>query len=201
MRLFQFMPVVCLALLPVLLGLGAKDALAANGDGDGVQTIARQTDTLDTLFADLKREADPKAARRISEQIWANWRESGSATGNLLMQWTDKAVEARKLGLALDFLDQVIVLMPEYAEAWNRRATIHYLMGNPAKSMADISMVLALEPRHFGALAGMAGILADEGKDALALKAWQELLDIYPANREAQNKLAELAEKLAGDRI
>lgn len=162
---------------------------------------AKPANTLDALFAELKRERDEKKAKRISERIWAKWRDSGSATANLLMQWADKAISENKSALALDLLDQVVVLMPDYAEGWNRRATLNYAVGEHGKSMADIDRVLALEPRHFGAIAGMAAILAATENDALELRAWEQLLEIYPANRQAQERVAELAEKLAGDRI
>ena len=161
----------------------------------------QSANTLDSLFADLKRERDDRQAKRISERIWAKWRDSGSATANLLMQWADKAVSDKKNGLALDLLDQVVVLMPDYAEGWNRRATLNYAMGRHAKSMSDISRVLALEPRHFGAISGMAAILAASGNDELEMRAWEQVLEIYPANRQAQTRLGELADKLAGSRI
>ena len=101
---------------------------------------------------------------------------------------------------ALDFLDQVTVLDPAYSEGWQRRATLHYTMGDPRKSMADIAEVLRREPRHLGALAGMAGILSEAGKDELALKAWQRYLDVYPADRDAQEVVTKLTEKIAGSR-
>ena len=126
-----------------------------------VNATQQSADTLDSLFAELKRERDDRQARRISERIWARWRDSGSATANLLMKWADKAVADKKNGLALDLLDQVVVLMPDYAEGWNRRATLNYALGQHGKSMSDISRVLTLEPRHFGAISGMAAILAD----------------------------------------
>ena len=157
--------------------------------------------TFDSLFAELKRERDEKQAKRISQRIWAKWRDSGSATANLLMQWADKAIADKKTGLALDLLDQVVVLMPDYPEGWNRRATLNYTLGKYDKSMSDISRVLALEPRHFGAIAAMAAILAASGNDKLELRAWEQMLEIYPANRQAQTRLEELSEKLAGSRI
>jgi len=67
--------------------------------------------------------------------------------------------------------------------------------------MADINHVLAIEPRHFGALAGMAAILGEQGSDEMALKAWERYLEIYPADREAQDVVTKLSEKLAGSRI
>lgn len=153
-----------------------------------------------TLFDALKRERDADKARGIANQIVSNWRQSGSATVDLLMQWAGKAVSDKNNGAALDFLDQVTVLQPDYAEAWNRRATLHYTMGDLRKSMADINQVLSEEPRYFPAIAGMATILTDSGEDALALKAWERYLAIYPADRDAQENMLKLSDKLAGSR-
>lgn len=155
---------------------------------------------IDTLFAELKRERDQDKAREISNRIRVEWQDSGSATVNLLMQWAAKAVETNRQATALDIFDQVITLSPNYVEGWNQRATLHYQMGNYRKSMSDINRVLALEPRHFGALAGMAAILTSSGEDELALRAWEQFLDIYPADRKAQEQLGDLEEKLAGNR-
>ncbi|WP_455270209.1 hypothetical protein [Rhizobium herbae] len=155
---------------------------------------------LDTLFSELKRERDQDKAREISDRIRIEWQDSGSASINLLMQWASKAVESNRQATALDIFDQVITLSPLYVEGWNQRATLHFQMGNYRKSMSDINRVLAIEPRHFGALAGMAAMLTSTGKDELALRAWEQFLAIYPADRRAQEQLGELEEKLAGDR-
>ena len=155
---------------------------------------------LDTLFAALKRQRDADKAREIADAIRSEWQVSGSASVDLLMQWAAKAVAASKQPSALDLYDQVIALDPTYVEGWNQRATLHYQMGNYRKSMSDINQVLALEPRHFGALAGMAAILSASGEDALALKAWERFLAVYPAERKAQEQLGEIEEKLAGNR-
>jgi tetratricopeptide (TPR) repeat protein len=176
-------------------------APAQDQAAEPAKTMPDETvDPIDRLFAELKRESDADEAERISRRIWALWRDSGSATANLLMQWADKAVADKNNSLALDLLDQVVVLMPDFAEGWNRRATLHYAMGNHAKSMADINRVLSLEPRHFGAMAGMAAILDAAGNDALALRAWEQMLRVYPANHQAQDKVGELADKLAGSK-
>lgn len=163
-------------------------------------SLATPGQRLDALFADLKRERDEDKAREVANRIRLEWQESGSATVNLLMQWANKATADDKKSVALDILDQVIVLAPDYVEGWNRRATLHYQMGNFRKSMSDVNRVLALEPRHFGAIAGMATMLDEAGKSELAMRAWQQFLDIYPSDRKAQEQLGELAEKLAGSR-
>ena len=156
---------------------------------------------LDSLFGQLKRERNEKAAERIAGQIWEEWFQSGSASIDLMMQWAQHAMEQQKYDVALDFLDEVITLQPTYAEGWNRRATVNFMMSNYAKSMSDIDHTLALEPRHFGALSGMAQILKNTGKKELALKAYQRVLDIYPMMRSAQSEVATLSEELAGEGI
>lgn len=156
---------------------------------------------LDKLFADLKHERNEKAAERIAARIWAEWEKSGSATIDLMMLWSKQAMDAKKFDVALDFLDQVVVLDPSYSEGWNRRATVHFMMQNYSKSMADINRTLALEPRHFGALSGMAQILKNTGHKERALDAWQQVLVIYPMMRSAQNEVGTLSEELAGEGI
>ncbi|MEO5756912.1 MAG: hypothetical protein ABIQ51_08680, partial [Mesorhizobium sp.] len=91
---------------------------------------------LDQLFSDLKRERNEKAAERIAGNIWSEWSQSGSASIDLMMQWSQKAIEGQKFDVALDFLDQVVTLQPAYAEGWNRRATVHFMMKNYGKSMS-----------------------------------------------------------------
>lgn len=163
--------------------------------------VEKPAETLDTLFADLKRERREKAAERIAGRIWEHWFHSGSASIDLMMQWSNEAMKANKYAVALDFLDRVTVLQPDFAEGWNRRATLHFMMKNYAKSMADIDKTLRLEPRHFGALAGMGQILKDRGQKALALRAYERVLEVYPMMRSAQGEVAALSEELAGEGI
>lgn len=156
---------------------------------------------LDKLFEELRRERKEMAAERIASRIRDNWFDSGSASIDAMMQWSQEAIEAKKYGVALDFLDRVTVLQPDYAEGWNRRATVHFLMNNYRKSMADIDRTLRLEPRHFGALSGMGSILKQSGRKELALDAYERALSIYPMMRNAQKEVAELSEELAGEGI
>lgn len=166
-------------------------------DGSGSST----SEQLDQLFEELRHERNERAARRIALRIGKVWRESGSATGDLLMQWADDAVKAKKFSVALDFLDQVVMLYPSYAEGWNRRATVHFMMSDHARAMSDIARTLDLEPRHFGALSGLARILQMGGQEEKALEAYARVLEIYPMMRNAQNALTELSDSLAGQGI
>lgn len=204
MRHFPFARFVLSALAGLALAgslVGPLSAQAASPEATKpAKAEPQKRETLDTLFDDLKRQRNADEAKRIADRIWSRWRDSGSATGNLLLQWADKAIAEKKHGLALDLLDQITVLLPDFPEGWNRRATLHFIMGNHDLSMSDINRVLRLEPRHFGALAGMAAIFGADGNDELALKAWERMLDVYPTNREAQKKVGEISDKLAGSR-
>lgn len=193
----------------VLLFLGGFALLASStlANAQSAPTTVAPTEqaghaaALDKLFGELKRERKEKAAERIAARIWDEWRHSGSASIDAMMQWSDDAVKEKKFGVALDFLDRVTVLEPDYAEGWNRRATVHFMMNHFRKSMADIDQTLRLEPRHFGALSGMGEILKQSGRKEQALSAYERALDVYPMMRSAQKEVAELSEELAGEGI
>ncbi|MEX3010356.1 hypothetical protein [Hoeflea sp. TYP-13] len=177
----------------------AQDTVATEEQAAAVTKT--RSERLDDYFFKLKREPEPASARRIADRIWAEWRKSDSATANQLMEWANDAIRDKRYFTALDLLDQITVLMPDFAEGWNRRATLHFIMNNHAKSMADIHVVLQLEPRHFGALMGMASILSAAGSDKAALGTYLKVLEVYPAMREAQKRVGELSEELTGDEI
>lgn len=155
---------------------------------------------LDGMLTALKRERSPQIARQLANSVMARWNTSQSPTADLLLEWAKKATDEKRTAAALDFLDQAIALNPEFVGAWNQRATLHYTMGNYKKSVSDINKVLELEPRHFGALAGLAAILSERGSQEAALKAWERYVEIYPADREAQEFVITISEELAGTR-
>lgn len=193
---------------PGQLGQSLPEAKAPEPSGEAAATQAALTqsapteaDSVNKLLNDLKRERDPQAAQRIASRLFTLWSKSDSATVNLLLEWADTAIKEKRNAAALDFLDQAITLAPDFAGAWNKRATLHYTLGEQRKSMADINRVLALEPRNFGALAGMASILREAGRKEMALRAWERYLEIYPTDRQAQEVVTTLSEELAGSRL
>lgn len=193
---------VCLALAAPLLALAparAQPVSATQALVPSAREAERQNKALDDLFASLKRQRNQAEAERTASQIGAAFARSGSASIDLMMGWATKALSEKKFDLALDFLDQVIALKPTYAEAYNRRATVHFTMQNYQKAMSDIQRTIALEPRHFGALSGLAQIMDNTGREALALRAYERVLDVYPALRSAQDEVGRLADKLAGE--
>lgn len=206
MRFFDINLIASLTAAALLTVATPVTVTAQSNGSEAVQDAKTEAppsrgDKLDDYFSQLKREYQPAPAKRIADSIWAEWRQSGSATGDQLMAWANEAMRDERHHMALDLLDQVIILLPEYAEGWNRRATLHYMMDNHSKSMADISRVLQLEPRHFGALMGMGSILSQAGRDEAALNAYLKVLEVYPAMREAQDRVATLSDDLAGDEI
>jgi tetratricopeptide (TPR) repeat protein len=176
-------------------------AWAAAGSPEAAPPAPTEQSRLDKLFFDLKHERGEQAAARIADMIRAEWLRSGSATIDLLMQNAGKAMQEKKYDAALDFLDEVTVLAPDFAEGWNRRATLHYMMRRYAKSMADIKRTLRLEPRHFGALSGMAAIFKLYDNKQAAYDAFRRVLDVYPMLRSAQDEVGTLADELAGEGI
>lgn len=203
-KVFAFLLISSLAALPALADapkVPLPSEQKAEAKAKPAEPELTHEQKLDKLFGELKRERNEAAAKRISGRIWQEWGKSGSASIDLMMGWSQKAMNDKKYDVALDFLDQVTVLDPKYPEAWNRRATVHFMMQNFAKAMADIEQTLELEPRHFGALAGMAAIMQTRDRKELALSAYQRVLDIYPMDRNAQNQVSTISEDLAGEPI
>ena len=153
---------------------------------------------LDFLFGALKVAPDEASAKNIEDRIWALWLASGSDTCTLLMTRVKKAVDAEDYGLAIRLLDAVIEIRPKYVEAWNRRATVFFLQRDYGSALADLTQVLAREPRHFGALAGLGAIMIDIGNDKAALDAYRRALEIDPHLKGVADKVKTLTDKVEG---
>ncbi|MBO0662969.1 hypothetical protein LQ948_08620 [Jiella sp. MQZ9-1] len=180
---------------------GAADALPSDGPPNATADAKpneTQAQTLDRLFGELRKQPDADKARSIAAQIERQWRRSGSATVDLLMQRAAKAMADQNNAAALDVLDQTIVLDPAYAEAWNRRATLNFTMNKFGKSLADIEQTLAREPRHWGALMGLGMILEHLDENQKAFDTYMKVLAIYPALKSAQDAAGRLADELTG---
>ncbi|MCE7998665.1 MAG: hypothetical protein HEP70_07395 [Rhodobiaceae bacterium] len=135
---------------------------------------------LDRLFSQLAQSKTPEDAKVIEDLIWDVWNRSGSISVDLLM---DRALEAMAAGdydNSLTFLDEIVDLAPGYSEGWNKRATVHFLRDDYASALGDLEATLALEPRHFGAIAGLALVLEDLGDKEGALDAYRRVLAVYP---------------------
>ncbi len=154
--------------------------------------------SIDFLFEALKAAPDAETAKLIENRIWALWFASGSDTADLLMTRVKQAMEANDADLALRLLNAIIELNPDYAEAWNRRATLYFTKKDYAHALGDIAQVLAREPRHFGALTGLGMILQDMGEDKRALEAFRRALAIDPHLQKVPEFVKALSEKIEG---
>lgn len=135
---------------------------------------------LDGLFAALKAAPDDRSAKIIGDRLDQIFADSGSPAADLLMMRANAATEAKQLDLALQLLDQVILLEPDYIGALARRATILYARDDYAAALADIREVLAREPRHYAMLYGLALIFRELGEEKRALEALRRALAVNP---------------------
>jgi len=159
---------------------------------------ADRTKGLDFLFGALKAAPDEASARHVEARIWAMWMQTSSDTAALLMSRAKTAMDAKKTDVALQLLDSVIKLRPDYIEAWNRRATIYYVKNDYVRAMQDIQQVLTREPRHFGALAGLGMIMQDIGDEKRALEAFRKALAVNPYLEKVPDIVKSLTEKVEG---
>jgi tetratricopeptide (TPR) repeat protein len=167
---------------------------------DKLPKVARgdRIKNLDFLFEALKVAPDADSAKLVEGRIWALWLASGSDTTDLLMTRAKTAADAKDTKLAIQLLDAVVELRPDYVEAWNRRATIHFASKDYGRSLADIRQVLAREPRHFGALSGLGVIMQEFGEDKLALEAFRRALAVNPHLQKIPDFVKTLTEKVEG---
>ncbi|MEO1197675.1 MAG: tetratricopeptide repeat protein [Pseudomonadota bacterium] len=164
-------------------------------------TEAEAGSDLPRLYDQLAGSDTELEARAVEQLIIAQWHRSGSPTVDLLLQRGIAAMEEEEYGLANELFDTVVVLRPDFAEGWNRRATLYYLINEYEHSLSDISRVLALEPKHFGALSGMGLILQEIGRDDDALAAFRAALDVHPYLNNARNAADELERTVEGQEI
>jgi tetratricopeptide (TPR) repeat protein len=159
---------------------------------------ADKTRGLDFLFGALKAAPDEASAKHVEARIWAIWLQTPSDTTALLMTRAKAAIDAQNIDVAIKLLDAVVKLNPNYIEGWNRRATLYYLKNDYARSIQDIEQVLAREPRHFGALAGLGMIMQDLGDEKRALDAFRKALAVNPHLEKVPELVKTLTEKVEG---
>ena len=184
----QRMPVLRLGLLTLLITMAPSW---------GKTGWANQNDTrLDSLFSQLQITDSGQKARTIEKFIWKIWRESGDVSVDQLMVDGVKAMGGGNYEGALIAFNSIVKGAPNFAEGWNKRATLYWLMGDFEKSVEDINRTLALEPRHFGALSGLAMIRESQERPLDALQAFERALEIYPAIPNAAERIRTLNRQL-----
>ncbi|NWH09078.1 MAG: tetratricopeptide repeat protein [Alphaproteobacteria bacterium] len=156
---------------------------------------------LDGLFQLLAKAGDATQAEAAEAQIWEHWLHSGSPSADLLLMRGIEALARGEYATSEQLLSTVIALSPDFAEAWNKRATLYYLQGKYDLSLLDIEHTLALEPRHFGALMGLGRILEEYRQPEKALDAFERAKAIHPFLGEVDAEITRLKNALSGKRI
>jgi tetratricopeptide (TPR) repeat protein len=175
------------AAVVVVLGLAAVPLRAGQDDP-----------RLGPLFDTLKTTDSDQDAAAAERQIWQIWSEHKNPEIERLMRQGIAAMGEDDQDAALDAFDAVVKYDKEFAEGWNKRATIEFAMGDFDASIADIQHTLALEPRHFGALSGLGQIYISLGKKDLALKAFHAALAINPHLTGLRDTVDELEKDVKG---
>ncbi|MEM7620960.1 MAG: tetratricopeptide repeat protein [Pseudomonadota bacterium] len=157
-----------------------------------------KTYILDKLYSNLKSAKSSKSAGTIAGAIEELWLKSGSDTVDLLMHRAGIALSQNNQTLALELLDTVVVLKPNYTEGWSRRAKIYFAEKAYSKALLDLRRVLALDPQNFRAVHGLAMTLQETGKKKQALNVYRKLLKIHPFMPSAQNAVEELVREVEG---
>ena len=176
----------------------AAPGLAQDRAGVPTQKLTAQESrevALDRLFASLHKASDEQAAKAVEVKIWELWSRFDSPTAEVLLGQAVVAMGASENEASLEILDRIVASYPTYAEAWNKRATLHFALGNYEASLRDIDKVLDLEPRHFGALAGRGMIYQRQENWTAALNAYREALRMNPSMTGVKNAIQELSKR------
>ena len=165
--------------------------------------LADQTDArLPALFTELRTTSEAEKAKIVAAEIWQIWSEHSD---------NDKLSERLKIGIArmeagrLRQAEQIFTTIidadPAFAEAWNKRATVYFLMGAYDRSKRDIAQTILREPRHFGALSGLGLVETHLGNYEAALNAYEQAIALHPYLENYEEITTALKKLVAGEAI
>ena len=154
---------------------------------------------LDELFEELARPgADHE---RTADRIAETWSRSGSASADLLLRRGREALEAGDAEAAVEHLTALTDHAPDFAEGWSARATALYAAGRAGEALADLARALELEPRHFGALAGLGFVMEDMGLEGDALRAYRAAAALHPGIEMVNDAIDRLERDAEGEAL
>ncbi|WP_240804293.1 tetratricopeptide repeat protein [Qingshengfaniella alkalisoli] len=159
-----------------------------------------QSTGLDTLFDQLR---DPRTQdwEAVEEQIWSEWSDSGSPSVDLLLERGRAALEAGDTTTAIEHFTALTDHAPDFAEGWNGRAMAFYAEEKLGPAMSDLERVLALNPRHFGAMTGLAQILVQLGYEKEAISVYRAVHAIHPHQPDIKDALERLEQAHGGSAL
>jgi tetratricopeptide (TPR) repeat protein len=202
----HFVAAVAIAAFSTIAATRADESTkppAAQAKPEAHEAPAPQTpaEVIADLYQRLAASKDSDETEGIVGLLFAAYAQSGSDTADLLLQRAHKAIKQKDYDDAEKILDAAVALLPDWAEGWNARATLRYLDDDYDGSMSDIAETLKREPRHLGALSGMAMILEAREKHEDALKVYQRVLAIAPHWRSAEDAADKLKAAIAGQEL
>lgn len=184
------MRTLCLAVLILFAVAGPRPAFADQNDP-----------RLDNLFQILQSSAEQIEIRAAENLIWTTWIAHENRENTRLMHIGIKAMADRRFDDAVEVYTALIDQAPDYAEAWNKRATVYFLQGKLALSTADVKQTLALEPRHFGALSGLGQIEILRGNGEAALIAFENAVKVHPRLAGIPELIRDLKQRVRGQEL
>ena len=153
-----------------------------------------RNDQLEKLFKELKKD-NPVLTYKVEQKIWKIWSTHPKKKNlTLMLSQGSELVKKNQLNQAIIIFTQIIELDPDWAEAWNKRATVLYLLGEFKKSQNDIDKVLELEERHFGALAGQGLVNIQLKNYEKAIISYEKAQKIYPTMKSPKIMIKEIEE-------
>ena len=188
---------VLIRLLTAALSLLSITGLLGTGTGWTDQNDPRLND----LFEQLQTVGSQSAADEITDEIWAIWRQSSDADINRMMNAGISAMQNARFVEAKNIFDEIVTKAPDFAEGWNKRATVYFFLRDFEKSASDIRQTLLLEPRHFGAIAGLGLIFLQLDYRESALETFKQALEIHPHLPGPRIQIERLKEYLENDPV
>lgn len=178
-----------------------RDKLNLSTDNLPLSDPVERPKMLARLYDELKSAHDAHDASPITETIQELWLLSGSDTVDLLMARADRFIKESDLDLALGILDATVELAPDDAEAWHRRATVHYLQKDYELALADLRHALDIDPKHYNAINDLGVVLQALGAKKEALQAFRKALEVNPFLDDARQAVESLSRKVEGQDI
>lgn len=153
---------------------------------------------VDALFVKLREAKNEDEAETVDDALTALWVRRGGTTAQTLIEWSQEEFVEKRFGAALDYLDALLAIDPDNFEAYYRRAVIAYQQRDLGRAIGDLGRVLALEPRHYGALGSLGTILSETGREKEALAAFRAALELMPWRQQLKRQVERLVPTVEG---
>jgi tetratricopeptide (TPR) repeat protein len=163
--------------------------------------VADRKELLGELYLRLKKTEDADSAGLVASAIEKLWQRSGSDTVDLLMNRVSKLMDGKELDIALQLLNSVTEIAPDYSEGWNQRAAILFVKKDFSKSLESLRHALALDPSHYKAIQGLGLLMQELGDKKAALKAFRHALSVHPHLEDVRQSERELSREVEGQGI